>query len=552
MINIPWGPEGLDSNTSLLKIAITQSIISNPALVKVIRKNAWPVMIESDSLVEDNVINQLSKAYSIPAHVIAEVLSNAQMIGFLPGATKEISDETRQTHNGTIDEQLISLFVDKFVISSKEITQGDIEALDKFFTNLSQTNIIQSLQASWATKKEMPWGLIRQISLFDMDYKNTFSSIQQRLDFILLNIKEQERIFGQDYEVMIKENGWLPVDDIIGKETTMLSKDKYFGKITTIGYNDQKIDVLMRIVPGFSPVGLDVMFGLDLPWGNQNYFATIGVAFNNKNGSIIPSIHTIQLSSHNIGSNSNGELVWIKEPYDTNTISMKERMKIITQFANTIYDSEAMYEWLIELSETWLPAEIIECFDASLTKSLQSKVEVSNWFIRINAIGEDRKNIIQKMVRAVIEYTLRDGSSPLLIALIHYLFAHGYKEIQVQKPQKNLRLQQHNQYRTEKSIVSSGENLYIKKARQLWGIQNDDWDFSITAEGFFAAMANPIHGYAFLKTDQLTSSMNDVFEQGHVWRATAIDIKSQIDYDLVTAFINSPLYTSFSSSPSYS
>ncbi len=56
-------------------------------------------------------------------------------------------------------------------------------------------------------KDKMPRGIIRQISLFDMDYKNSFSSLGDRLEFMIINIIEQDKILDTDYSTLIQENG---------------------------------------------------------------------------------------------------------------------------------------------------------------------------------------------------------------------------------------------------------------------------------------------------------------------------------------------------------
>ncbi len=527
----------------LLQEALQIAVIQNMSTIKVIRKNARPVMIESETLQDNSTIKWLAQQYQIPSYIIAEVLANAQMIWFLYGATIDVSQETLQTHLDKTRRELVATFVYPYRVEPiKQYNSSLLNWIHWFLCSLADTNLVHTLQKDNITRQQMPRWVIRQISLFDMDYKNTFSSLQQRLDFILLNIKEQDRLFWDDYATMIQENGWLPVDDIIWKETTMLSSSWYYGTISTINYEWQKINTLMRIIPWFSPVWLDVMAWLDLPWGNQNYFATIGIQFNEYQNQIVPAIHTIQMSTHNIWSTEWWQLVSIKEPYDSNTVTMKERMRIINAFTNSVYDFVWLRNELTDLSHWWLPAEIIPYLDKNTLKSINWKYTIQKNEIILSGTNDERKKVKETLINAVIENLRNDGVLPLLVSTLNYLFSHWYPAVIIHHASKNMRLQQHNQHRSEKSIISSGENLYTKKAKQLWWIQNSDWDFVITPESYFAAVGNILYWHQYLDSESLMNAKNEIFPILHPATTKLFTLQNTIDTELLKIFIQSPTY----------
>lgn len=529
-----------ESPIELLGTIIQESLIKYPSQIDLIRKNAWPIMMENNDLQYCENVQTVANIYKIPSHVIAEILSNAQMIWFLSWAEKTVSEETAKAKVGLAKKELIEVFIDNYTVPTLWVNELDLKALDKFFATISNTQVIQSLQANNIKKEAMPRGLIRQISLFDMDYKNSFSTLKERLKFIELNILEQDKILGEDYSILIQENGGIPVDHIVGKETTMLSREKYFGKISTICYNNQYIDVLMRVIPGFSPVWLDILFWLDLPQSNQNYFASIWLYFAKEEEETIPIIHTIQLSTHNIWNNG-WQLVWIKEPYDSNVVSMEERMKIISWFTESIYDIEALKESLQEQSEVGFPIEVLWLCDHQLRKSIDSKINIKENGFSITA-WPDKGKIINKIISSIIDNIVTDGAMPLLIATIEYLFANWYPKIIIQNGGKNLRLQKHTQDRKSSSITESSESLYAKKARKIWGIINDNTDYIITPSAYFSSFSNSIYGHRFLKTEALRQGINNVFSESHPATTKLLDITNETDLSLFNAFINSSFY----------
>ncbi len=66
LTDIVYEPPSNTQNLELLSAAIQTSLIANPSTVSLIRKNARPIMIESATLPEDEVIQKLSKVYEIP------------------------------------------------------------------------------------------------------------------------------------------------------------------------------------------------------------------------------------------------------------------------------------------------------------------------------------------------------------------------------------------------------------------------------------------------------------------------------------------------------
>lgn len=92
-------------------------------------------MIESDTLQDNEMIKKIGEHYNIQSHIIAEILSNAQMIWFLDGSHKTVSEETLESNTNRTKAELIKIFIDAFVAPKSQIDTAVIEALDIFFKN---------------------------------------------------------------------------------------------------------------------------------------------------------------------------------------------------------------------------------------------------------------------------------------------------------------------------------------------------------------------------------------------------------------------------------
>jgi hypothetical protein len=217
-------------------------------------------------------------------------------------------------------------------------------------------------------------------------------------------------------------------------------------------------------------------------------------------------------------------------------------MRIINAFTQSLYDFDALYNDLEQQAIVWLPEDILSYLDKNTLKSLQGKYTIKNGAISFSAKWDERKKAKDTLVQWVIESLKNDGVTPLLVSTINYLFSHGYPRIIIQNANKNMRLQQHNQTRSEKSIVSSWENLYTKKALQVWWVQNSAGDYVITPASYYNAIGNIYFGHQYLAQESLLHAKNNIFTPWHTARTNLFDITGQVDRQLLETFIQSPIY----------
>lgn len=364
----------------------------------------YPVMIYNSS--SDTKVETISQNYNIPKDIVIEVISLLQNIGFI------------QSENETIVDGIdLAPYQNKNTASQEEVE----ESLDTFFSKLSQLDVIQQYKEKNANLETLPWGVFRITSLYDMDFTQ-FTNIWEFLDFLYTNIEISEKFFKKDYFDALQEVTGLQVSWIEAKTHSHFVFKKTSYDIGSIQIQNQDIPLKCNIIPGFSPCGLVFTIALDLPnndWMNSadNFFYIFWFYFQkDKRWEIIPTLHTIQNSPHNIGCNKKWELMSLKDPLSK---EQKEKGQYL------IIPEEGDDEKLL-----------------AFKKSLQQKITQA----------------CKKMTAWV------DPEEEFLAMICDKFFQAGNKKITV--VDTNLWLTQHTD-RDQKSIAKTMEEKYDKKLRNI-------------------------------------------------------------------------------------
>jgi hypothetical protein len=373
--------------------------------IRIIRENSWPLMLSNNWLLDNDLIRDLEAKYWIPRIILVELFWILQNTWFLkwwsiwvaPDAKSRFTD-IEEAKNKIID------WITRHDLWNTLTKDEFMESINKFLLKLSQLNIIREVILDDTKLQEIPNWLFRITSLYDTNFSK-FGSLDEFLDFLFINLKEQDKLFWARYLDLLKETSWLPVDDIPWRETTRFSKDKFVVKVweldyvKTIGQHiwkegeeswlmEQNVDVNFRIFPWFSPTWLWFAVSLnlgDIQWvkSNSNYLAIYSLYFERRGESIIPVIHTIQNSFHNIWIDSNWKLYQVNEP-----LSNEERAKWITLLEESDWDEKLKKDKKQEILQSiktsvlsWLDmnTEIIAIISDNLFFSWFPSVECINW-----------------------------------------------------------------------------------------------------------------------------------------------------------------------------
>lgn len=389
------------------------------ARVELIRSDPWPLIVESIS--DSSLISSFSAQFSLPDCIVSEVFSMLQAFGFFDGRTVSLSPASQWTPMERIDAILRR--------STRQKTEPlDRALLDSFFTKLSTFPVIQAMKSSTISKEKLPFGIFRFTSLFDIDIQR-FTSTETFLEFLLINIEEQEQLFQKELFPSLQNNGWLPVDHI--PEKSALKLDSWGFECMGFGtFFGQDVPMGIRMIPGFWPPGVLFSLSLSLPdtlgtYRNDTICVSLWIRFENKNGITIPVVHTIQNFLHNIGKDVNNLLIAISES-DLNT---GERF---------------LDEWE--------------------KKKIKGLLDAYFWW-----------NACQMLLACVSEL----------------LFEVGYPRIEIIDGTENLWLMEHNPNRSRESLEKSARELYQKNWLAIGGMRQDDGRVVISREGVVEFLADP-------------------------------------------------------------
>lgn len=466
----------------------------DPNEIRFIRKNLRPLFIEK-WVTQDNAFlyENLSEIVSIPSRIIAELVDHLQLIWYIESVNVTLCNENLECNS--LDRNNIANDMVDTLSMTATYTPSDLKAIIWFLNFLSSTWLIQEISSKNIERSSLPRWILRWISLFDVNYSK-FDTIEKYLAFLKVNIEQQELLFSSSYLEMISQNWWLPVDDIKEKETTMFSSDKYIGSVGTIEFNEKEYDLSVRIIPWFSPVWVAFALSINLPnqktknTSNENYLSIVWVQFEDEllNGkrNIIPVVHTIQSSTHNIWTNLNWDLEFVREPHipeDVTILWSNERAKLYDSCMNLLLDKNDLtslmdstfhsnwlkyIQWLTWIWKKGISSEIVEKATAAFIKNNYSPTTTLSWFVTL------------------------------------FFLEKWYKNVQIIDPKENQRLMQHNQDRTTQSITKSSANMYQKMSKILWWVALPNWRHTISSKWFASQFVNrELLSLSFLNIDKL-------------------------------------------------
>ena len=316
-----------------------QNLLENcRSKVKIIRTNPWPLI---DYDIDFSKFYNLSLKYEIPDFIISELFNIIKSFWFVAWLDIFLDNDSKSVINDW------KKFVNEIIWNREN---NDFEnyslLLIDFFEKISSLGIIKKLKNQSIDFKEIPYGLFRFSSLFDIKVQN-FTCFKDFLSFLYENLITQEIIFWEEFLENIIQNWWFPIDDISWKEKIIRNyKNNTFLWDINLFWN--KIGLIFRVLPWYWPPWLVFELWLDIDWNTNNIFSTIWVSFQNNKA----IIHTIQYSLYNIWIDNN----WLIETDDKNNqISWKVLQKLISSVWENLFEKEAKDKSPIKflLALTW-------------------------------------------------------------------------------------------------------------------------------------------------------------------------------------------------------
>lgn len=391
--------------------------------INFIRENPWPLILLNEDSKNNDLIQKLEKEYWIKSDIIIELFWILQAVWFIPWVWFEVSKESLKVFE---NEDKAFKYTQKLRVKNKSKEKEFISEINKFLIKLSNLWIISDYKKHDLDIKKLPNWLFREASLFDTNFSR-FKTLKDYLDFLYLNINICDNFFGSDYINLLKETSWLPVDDIKWRETMRFSKDKFVSSLWSfkLEHNSQEIELLFRVFPWFCPAWIYFRLSLNLPdinneIQNNNYIYIIWLYFEKIWKSIIPVIHTIQNSFHNIGFDEKWKILHVNEP-----ISQDHKNKNISLLQEESTDDEK-----ISKKKKNFKMEIIKSINKQITSGL-------------------------------------DFWTELLALILDKIFSYWFDKIKIIDPEDNLWLKNHNINREEKTIQESMNSMYRLKAEAL-------------------------------------------------------------------------------------
>lgn len=391
--------------------------------IKIIRENPWPLVIANDSLLDDFSVAEIEKNFWIPRCIVLELFSILQASNFVPWTKIMIWDDAREKFS---TKDSLEIFLDWIIAESNATKEDFVEALNIFFSNLWKLPIIKEWKEKQKTNDDIAYWLFRIVSLFDINFSK-FESIDDLLNFLYTWVEMQESFFWDDYLHMIETTSWIPINDIKWKETTRFDNEKYVFNLWEFEFFAEKYSLSFRVFPWFSPLGIWCALSLDLPnveWtgnSNSNYMFILWINFELVWTSVIPVIHTIQNSFHNIWIDfSQKKLFHVNEPLS------------------------------LDLKKMWI--NILETEESDDEKTIKSKRKI-------------KQDMLVAMKNDIFSWL--EPENEILALIIDKLLSHYFSFVWCKHGKDNLWLTKHS-WRDEESIEQTSENLYWKRIKALW------------------------------------------------------------------------------------
>lgn len=554
---------------------VIEEMQNNPAVVKFIEwTTEQPYPIFSKRAEVGNEVEEYRNENNwnnIPWHIIDEILSNLQMTWFLPGVKKVVSQDTidyytkknmSDVFSSTNIEQEIVQKVSQLQ-SKNRYQQEDVLKLHTFFDALNNMECMKYLHNTKTA--DMPWGLLRSTSLYDIDYTK-FASMSEYLEFLYINIEFQQKVFWPEiYAKLVQENAWLFNKDQKWQDSFFLSNILWVADLHKIMYKWREYETNIRVTPWHNPLWLTFYIGINVPekdWNirKDNFFLVISVFLEKKGNEVVPVIHTIQATEpYGIGMNDANEIISIEEGNLANGeyhIKGKDRAELVDSFAETFVNSKAMKEKIQQkIVQDWYTPELL--------KSINTLETVRSFFIDKNAIKcseECKKDLLKLLEEAPItttsnikmeeifdilkekkidvkdvlqvlqkyinkEFQTQKHSDLLIYNAIHavkspntilssiiaiYLLTNNlqnFENVEIISGNENLWLMMHGGDRSYDELSKSAQNNYAKAWELMHGTLLPNWRYSININNIIEGCANDDLGLKAISIDVLLKAL---------------------------------------------
>ncbi len=171
--------------------------------------------------------------------------------------------------------------------------------LNAFFQEM--TEILNGIDIPWKRPK---FGLFRFSSPYDIDVSWYNWWLTDFLDFLIINLRESIRFYGEKFFREIEWNSWILLEYFEERNSFYFSQESSTLLNKIIALREIHYPVVLRIVPGFASPGLYFLLSVDTGEGGHNIYMQIGVRFEKIDGIITPVIHNIQTPMYHIAMNS--------------------------------------------------------------------------------------------------------------------------------------------------------------------------------------------------------------------------------------------------------
>jgi hypothetical protein len=254
---------------------------------------------------------------TLPPFIYCEVIEICRDFGFIAGGTIrkhgeiDVSEEEIQA----MIEPAKTLHAAYTLLEAREILQKFFEEVKGLQLNLSQL-----------TPDVAPYGLLRFASIYDINIQYLNYNLEQFLEYLIINLREQKKIFWSYLIDELIENSWLPIDEIKDKNELYFSNRTCVSLENFIEYKWIKYPLNVHMVPGFSP-WIEFIVSVDTGWispNNHNNIAlNVAIRFERCKNKIFPVIHVLQCPYLNLWL-SGDSIVCLQKIWSDNLIFQKQ------------------------------------------------------------------------------------------------------------------------------------------------------------------------------------------------------------------------------------
>jgi hypothetical protein len=251
----------------------------------------------------------------LPPFIYCEVIGICQDFGFIEGGgiikheNTNISDEDIQN----IISPARTLHASHTILQAKDI-------FIHFFLKLKQTK----LDFSRLNPDIAPYGLFRFSSIYDINIQYLNYDLEGFLEYLIINLVEQKKLFWSHLIDELIENSWLPIDEIKNKNELYFSNRSCVSLNNFIEYKWTKYPLNVHMVPGFSP-WIEFIISVDTGSlkNHDNIALNVAIRFERCKDKISPIIHVLQCPYLNLWLNGS-DIVCLQKKWSDNLIFQKQ------------------------------------------------------------------------------------------------------------------------------------------------------------------------------------------------------------------------------------